>query len=220
MPLPDSAIRIPRASARSAVLEQLRGWVEDGILEPGEVVKDSDIAERLGVSRTPVREALQILEQQGIIESVPGRYTRVSTATLEDARLVYPPLSVLQALAAEVAAKDITAADLSAMEAENERLIAAVRAGDALAARDADTAFHRIIVERTGNAYLASAVEHLLIHVRRLEVLFFRHVGPARESHDQHAAIIDALRRGDSATAAALTRENFLRFWQPPTGEE
>ncbi|MGB2711268.1 MAG: GntR family transcriptional regulator [Conexibacter sp.] len=198
------------------MLKQLRGWVEDGILEPGEVVKDSDIAERLGVSRTPVREALQILEQQGIIESVPGRYTRVSTASLDDARLVYPPLSALQALAAEVATPEITAADLAAMDEHNEELMAAVKAGDALAARDADTAFHRVIVERADNPYLASAIDHLLVHVRRLEVLFFRHVGPARESHDQHAAIIDALRRGDPTAAAELTRENFLRFWQPP----
>jgi DNA-binding GntR family transcriptional regulator len=217
VPLPTSATPIPRASARTAVLEQLKGWVEDGILEPGEVVKDSDIAEHLGVSRTPVREALQILERQGIIESAPGRYTRVSTASLDDARLVYPPLSVLQALAVEVATKDITEADLAAMENQNERMMKAVKRGDAKAARDADTAFHLITVNRTNNPYLIGAVDHLLIHVRRLEVLFFRDVGPALGSHAQHAAIIDALREGDSTTASALTRENFLRFWQPAT---
>lgn len=211
MPLPTSATPIPRASARSTVLERLTGWIEDGVLEPGEVIRDAEIARQLGVSRTPVREALQILEQQGAIESVPGRYTRVATAAPEDARLVYPPLSALQALAAELATPRSTAGDVAAMVSHNEGLIEAVRRDDPLAARDCDTAFHRVLVERAANPHLTSTIDHLLIHVRRLEALFFRQVGPAERSYEQHRDIVEAVRRGDAEAATRLTRENFLR---------
>src|SRR5579875_2787578 len=98
MPLPDDVAQIERRSAKSVVLEKLAEWIEDGTLGPGELIKDGELAGRLGVSRTPIREALQVLEQRGLVEMQPGRLTRVTDITPQDANRVYAVLSTLQAL--------------------------------------------------------------------------------------------------------------------------
>jgi DNA-binding GntR family transcriptional regulator len=211
MPVPDKVDAIPRSSARAQVFDVLREWIEDGTLAPGEVIKDVDLARRLGVSRTPVREAFQMLEQLGAIETSPSRHTRVAEVRPEDAGLVYPPLAALQAYAAEVTTATVTEEDLAEMTAANDRVQAAVRAGDPVAAREADLAFHRIVVERAENPYLENAVSSLLLHTRRLDALYFTHLGPSQESFVEHEAIIDAMRRRDATQAAEITRRNFLR---------
>ena len=112
VPLPASMEKIARPSMRSLVFEQLRTLIETGGLGPGEVIRDYEVARRLGVSRTPVREALQRLEQQGAVEALPGRVTRVVDLSRDDAPLVYAPLSALEELAAEVATPLATKEDL------------------------------------------------------------------------------------------------------------
>src|ERR1700733_8234926 len=95
MPVPEVA-QLDRRLARTEVFDRLRTWIEDGQLEPGEVIKDIELAAVLGVSRTPVREALQMLEQHGLVETRPGRPTRVTETTIEDVARVYAPLAVLE----------------------------------------------------------------------------------------------------------------------------
>ena len=215
MPLPTETTPIDRRSARHAVFEQLRGWIEDGILEPGEAIKDAEIASQLGVSRTPVREALQMLERHGAVEMLPGRMTRVTTVGPDDVIKLYTPLGALMGVAAEMATPLVQPADIDTMKDYNERLLQALRDNDPVAARDADRAFHGILLARSDNAYLATAIEPLLIHARRLETLYFRHAKPGHASYQDHIEIIDAVTKRDVASAAALTRHNFTRFWTP-----
>jgi DNA-binding GntR family transcriptional regulator len=179
-------------------------------LAPGEVVKDVDIAERLGVSRTPVREALQMLEQLGAIESVAGRHTRVSAVSQDDADLVIAPLAILQGLAVELATPDVTAADLAGLKNANERLSAAVEAGDPVAARHADDTFHEILLKRASNRYLLAALEPLQHQRRRLDSLYFTHAGTSEASLEDHRTIIQAIEAGDAARA----RDEMVRHWQ------
>lgn len=212
VPVPSDSAPITRRSAREVVLARLRSWIEEGQLAPGEVIKDADIAQQLGVSRTPVREALQILEQHGLVEMRPGRLTRVTDTTPEDIALVYAPLSALQALAAQTATPKIAPADLDEMRACNARLLAAVEANDAVAAREADRAFHGVLVRSAGNPYLSSAIEPMLTHIRRLEALYFTEIGLGHRSHEEHERIIEAVASGDAAGAAERTRLNFMRY--------
>nr|MDH3161656.1 GntR family transcriptional regulator [Bacillus licheniformis] len=104
MPIPKNYTPQVRLSAKEKAFHQLRRWIVDGTLEPGEKVTDVDLAEALGVSRTPVREALQLLESQGFVEMKPGKETKITLIHPDDALAVYPPLAHLQALAAELAA--------------------------------------------------------------------------------------------------------------------
>jgi DNA-binding GntR family transcriptional regulator len=212
MPVPSDIAPIPRRSAREAVFERLQSWIEEGLLAPGEVIKDAELAQQLGVSRTPVREALQMLEQHGLVEMQPGRLTRVTDTAPEDIALVYAPLSALQALAAELATPQTNPADLDEMRAHNARLLAAVEANDAVAAREADRAFHDVLLRRVGNPYLSSAIEPMLTHIRRLEALYFTELEPGHRSYEEHQRIIDAVAAGDAEAARETTRANFHRF--------
>jgi DNA-binding GntR family transcriptional regulator len=215
MPLPTQLDPIDRRTARAAVFEQLRSWIEDGVLEPGETLKDGEIADRLGVSRTPVREALQMLERVGVVEMLAGRLTRVTPITQDDVALLYAPLGALHATAVELATPRATANDIAEMRRHNEALLAALETHEQAAARDADRDFHGVLLRLADNPYLITAIEPLLIHARRLEALYFREAGPGRASHDEHDKIIDAVEAGEAARAAELTKRNFTRYWKP-----
>jgi DNA-binding GntR family transcriptional regulator len=218
MPVPTETAPIERRSARHTVFDKLRDWIEEGVLEPGEVIKDAEIAASLGVSRTPVREALQMLERHGAVQMLPGRLTRVTPITPEDVALLYAPLAALHGVAAELGTAHATARDVETMTEHNERLLAAIGDHDPIAARNADREFHGVLLRLAANPYLATAIEPLLIHARRLETLYFRGSRPARESYEEHKLIIRAVSDGDAPRAAEITRHNLTRFWTPPPG--
>lgn len=215
MPIPTETLTIDRRATRHTIFDRLRGWIEEGILEPGEPIKDSELAVRFGVSRTPVREALQMLEQLGAVEMLPGRVTRVTEVSCEDVARLYAPLAALQALAAELATERATERDVDVMALHNERLLAAIEAHDPVSARDADSNFHSVLLQRADNPYLSTAIEPLLIHDRRLETLYFRDEGPGKQSYNDHRQIIKAVAAHDAIGAGELTRKNFTRFWIP-----
>jgi DNA-binding GntR family transcriptional regulator len=216
MPLPVNPKPIARRTARNQVFVQLREWIEDGVLRAGEVIRDAEIAEHLGVSRTPVREALQKLEHQAIVEVIPGKHTRVASARKEDAELVYPPMAALQALAAEIATPLATSDDLEAMKQANKHMLSAAKANRATAARRADIELHNVLVQRADNPHISSAIETLQMHCRRLETLYFRHAAPAQRSYREHSELIKAVAAHDAARAKDLTWENVRRFIPTP----
>jgi DNA-binding GntR family transcriptional regulator len=209
MPIPDSLPRIVRPSARMLVFEQLRDWIESGALAPGEIIKDVEIAQRLGVSRTPVREALQLLEQMGAVETIPNHSTRVTCVDRRDTALVYPPLTVLVAMAIELATPHATADDLRGMERANEEMLAAARRGEPSVSREMDTEFHLILTRRANNPYLASAIDTLLMHARRLDTAYFAHVDRSQASYEEHLEIIAAVQARDAARAGHLVKWHY-----------
>lgn len=220
--LPVNSTPIPRESARSAVYARLRQWIEEGQLKPDEVLRDAEIAAALGVSRTPVREALQMLEQHALVVTSPGRWTRVADASPHDARLIYPPLAALEGLAAELGCSKATSEDIDEMRKANRRLLDAIEQSDADRARTADAAFHDVLRGLAANPFLDAAARSLRIHTKRVETLYFKEFAPARESYLQHNEIVSLVEAGDCAGAGALTRANYLRgqnLWEPDAGE-
>lgn len=202
---------VTRQSAADQVYRALREKIEDGSLAPGEQLADGELAQALGVSRTPVREALRRLVDQGVVETMPGRHTRVAEAGEAQAHQVLPLLSLLHGFATESATEMLDAADLAEMTDCNERMRVAAEAGDSAAARAADQQFHAVLVRRAENPYLAMLVDVLSLHSRRLEALYFQDKDPASGSYAQHQEIIEAIRRKDKEAACALVRENTRR---------
>jgi DNA-binding GntR family transcriptional regulator len=211
MPVPHETLALTRRSARDEVYDQLRDWIEQGVLERGEQLRDQEIAEALGVSRTPVREALQKLEQLGVIETIAGRHTRVRDVAPAEVERVYPPLAVLLGLAAELAADQLSPAELDEMEQLNERMLACTQAGDPQGAREADLEFHGVLVRVAANPYIERSLEPLLLHQRWLAGLYFSHERDTRASYHDHREILAALRGGAGDRAFALTRRNAER---------
>lgn len=199
---------LPRASAAEQVYRVLRGKIEDGALPPGEQLADGELAEELGVSRTPVREALRRLVDQGAVETVPGRHTRVAALDEDEGSKVFPLHALLYGFATESALGAIDDADLAEMTGCNERMRAAVLEGDLVTARESDRQLHGVMLRRADNPYLSLLLDTLSLHSRRLETLYFQDSRRAHESYRQHAEIIDALRQGDRAAACTLVRTN------------
>ena len=211
MPVPDKVTAVQRTSARDQVFELVKGWIEDGTLEPGEIVKDTDLAESLGVSRTPVREAFQQLEKLGALETEPGRRTRVARVQPGDAKLLYPVLAELQASGVRAAIGRAGPDEIAELQAHNERIRTAYLEGDAVAARQADYDFHGVVIRLAANPYLTNAIDALQLHSRRLDAVYFTHLAPSETSYEEHRAIIDAIVAGDAETATNLMRANFVR---------
>ena len=172
MPIPADA-PLSRSLLRDDVYVRLRDAIVDGTFTPGEQLRDGDVAQWLGVSRTPVREALLRLAQAGLVVAAPGRSTTVSTLDARAARDAQAVVAAMHELAVATAVPLLTAADLEGMRAANERFRAAIAAGDVDAALAADDAFHAIPVLAAGNAAVVAVLEQFTPLVRRLERVRF-----------------------------------------------
>jgi len=211
MPLPIKEAQISRQSIRDDVYEKLLNWIMEGSLRPGEKIVDKDLAEHLGVSRTPVREALRRLEDKGLIESAANRWTRISPIPPKEPEMIYPVIWTLEKLALSEAADRLSEKDFQKMEMANQALETAFKTNDAVAASRADSEFHAIFIQRSDNDILVDMLEQLKIRYRRLEVNYFEGTDYWDSSIKEHAAIISALRNQDLSRADALIHSNWKR---------
>jgi DNA-binding GntR family transcriptional regulator len=212
MPIPSNFPKYERMSAKDLVLLQLQQWITDGTLQPGEKIVDTELAEALGVSRTPVREALQILAIQGFVEMIPGKETRVTEICPKDVDRLYPPLAELDALTARTVAPTISAERIAQLEEYNEQFAQAVRNKDKAGAIHWDEQFHQAILEEADNPYISSFISTLQLHLRRIKYVFFHSsFVPAETSIEEHKDIIEAFKQRDAERAARLIRQNWLR---------
>src|SRR4051794_35081703 len=167
MPVPDRA-PLDRDLLRDRGYAALREAIVDGTLAPGERLRDPELCAWLGLSRTPVREALGRLEQDGLVETAPQRFTRVAPLDRRAARDAFPVVATLHALAAELAVPRLVGDDLEAMVAANERFARALEAGDVDAALAADDRFHAVFLVASANTEVPRALDRLMPRVRRL----------------------------------------------------
>src|SRR3954468_2680064 len=134
MPVPTNGAALERDLLRDRAYTALRNAIVDGTLAPGERLRDQELTEWLGLSRTPVREGLSRLEQDGLVETAPQRFTRVSPLDRRAARDAFPIVAALHALAAELAHPRLVTADVAAMDEANARFADALKRGDVDAA--------------------------------------------------------------------------------------
>lgn len=212
MPVPSPRPPLARALLRDDVYRRVRDAIVDGTLAPGEQLRDQELAAWLGVSRTPVREALLRLQQAGLVSSLPGRSTTVASLDTRAARDAQAVVAQMHRLAVHDAVGQLTADDLGRMRAANLRFKAALEGGDAEAALDADDELHAIPVAAAGNAALAAVLDQFTPVLRRVERLRFRSLS-GRGSVALHARLIDLCEAGDREAAADVSHET----WQTLT---
>ncbi len=203
MPIPQNAITVDRSLLRDDVYRRLRDAIVDGTFVPGEQLKDGDLAEWLGVSRTPVREALLRLGASGLVVAVPGRSTTVSTIDPRAVRDARDVIAAMHGLAVREIAGRLGAGDVTRMRGANIRFAQALAAGDVAAALDADEDLHRIPVAALGNRALEAVIEQFEPLVRRAELLRFS--GDGETSVARHDELIDLLAAGDAAGAESVS---------------
>jgi DNA-binding GntR family transcriptional regulator len=209
MPVPKQRGATARTLLRDEAYARLRDAILDGTLEPGEQLRDAELSEWLGLSRTPIREALARLEEYGLVETAPNRYTRVAPLTGRDARDAFPVVAALHALAASLGVPRISDDELATMRAANEEIASALSKGDVDRAVAADDRFHGVLVLASANREIALALARLMPKVRRLEQARFGSLS-GRRSVEQHERIIALCAAGKTAEAAQAVRENWL----------
>ena len=205
--------KIDRIPLRERVYQLVQRAIVSGELHPGQRVRDLDLAAQLGVSRTPVREALQRLEDEGLVETLPGAWTRIVPLDTQAAREAFPVVAVLHALATRLAVETLTEQDFTSLRQANKSLVAALEAGDVTRAMQADDLFHDVFVRASANSEIRLALDRLMPKVRRLEYAQFGSLA-GHTSVLQHQAIITACEQRLSAQAASLTEQNWLNLGQ------
>lgn len=214
MPLSAKVERIEPQLLRARVYAIVKRWIVDGVLLPGERVRDMELAERLGVSRMPVREALARLADEGFVEVSANRWTRVAPANPDDARRIYPIVWTLETLAIRLVASHLGDRELAKMREANQRLRRAIKEGDAVSASRTDRELHSVYVEATGNPELVDILSSLKTRLRRLEIVYFGGSVIAARSADEHDDLIEALARRDVEAAVEMVRENWQRSYE------
>jgi DNA-binding GntR family transcriptional regulator len=212
MPLPATVRRLDREPSREIIYRQLKESILDLTLQPLEVLRDADLARQLGVSRTPVREALRKLEDEGFIESQRNQWTRVSAVVPRHLLEIYPVAQTLHVTALRLAFERLGKQDLEAMRAANAAMSAAIARRRPAEALRADAAFHRVIVERAGNPMLLQLVTWLTERLQRIELAHFGQVESGSASAAEHRALIRAIRAADLAGAVKHMATN----WECP----
>jgi DNA-binding GntR family transcriptional regulator len=187
---------------RSLVCDELRRLVITGELAPGTRLVEDRLAARLGVSRNPVREALQTLASEGFVDLLPRRGAVVAQVTADQAEGLFDVRMALEPLAARLAARNASPAQVAQLEAvlETARLATDARELDVLAG--CNTEFHQLVVAASGNDYLSLLVAPM---TRRVQWVFRASAGSrAPHSWTEHEALLHAIADRDEELAAAL----------------
>ncbi len=205
MPIPQSVPGVDRSLLRDDVYRRLRDAIVDGTFVPGEQLKDAELAAWLGVSRTPIREALLRLGASGLVVAVPGRSTTVSAIDPEAVREARDVVAAMHVLAVRDTAGNLSEAEVACMRDANRRFAEAVEAGDVAGALAADEELHMVPVAALGNHAIESVLNQFGPVVRRAERHRFASEGA--ESVARHERLIGFLVDGDVEGASEVTFE-------------
>ncbi|WP_336026807.1 GntR family transcriptional regulator [Geodermatophilus sp. FMUSA9-8] len=208
MPIPPTSPGVDRSLLRDDVYRRLRDAIVDGTFAPGEQLRDLELAAWLGVSRTPVREALLRLAHGGLVSARPGRSTVVSTLDARDVRDARDVVAAMHEVAVREAVPVLGEADLAAMRDANRRFADAVAAGDVETALRVDDELHDVPVRVCGNRALATVLEQFTPTVRRAERLRFGSLR-GRTSVTRHDELIRLCATGDAEGAAGVAYDTW-----------
>lgn len=195
-------------TAQEAVLDELRSAIVTGDLKPGEQVLQDALAERFGVSRVPLREALKILEGEGQVVYRPHRGYFVAELDLEDLREVYRIRDLLESEAVAVAVARVTPADVDALQGALEDVEDAAADGDLVRMTEANRRFHFRLIECAGMPRLSRLVRILWDATDVYRSLYYADDAARHAVHDEHRAVLAAVRAGRADDAVDLLRRH------------
>ena len=197
-------------SASVAATELIRAAIIDGRLEPGRRLKEEELARELGISRTPVREALLVLQTEGLLESAPNRGATVRTYEAADLDDLYQLRALLEGFAARRAAARISAADLDRLRESCERFVALRAEDDVTDLVRENLSFHNVILEAAGSERLVQMVRKVI----ELPLVYRSYVWYSPEqkliSEHYHRQLTAALTAHDAERAELVMKEHIL----------
>jgi DNA-binding GntR family transcriptional regulator len=191
---------------REKILETIRDAILKGSLKPGERVSEPDLAERFGISRTPIREAFRQLESEGYLEVVPRKGAVVASLSARDIEEFYAIKIILEGFAARMAADKLTAKEIERLESINERLHKIAKEGDVKTFFRVHNEFHEVFIKAAGNDKLSEMINQLVMKFKRLRLVSLSQPGRMIVSIEDHHDMIQAFKDHDGSRADSLVR--------------
>ena len=195
---------------RAEVVDMIRDAIVTGQLKPGERLKESALARQMSVSRSPVREALRQLEQEGLIVSIPNQGSFVRSFDEDDVREIFTLRAALEDLACEIVLKKgkLQPSDLDRLEAYIEQQKQAVEARDFERLTELDMEFHEFLCKKSGFERLLRMWRSLRTQIQVLFFQRFQAFDWVPETVDtDHSAILETLRQGDAEQFSQINKE-------------
>jgi len=193
---------------REKILEHIRDAIISGSLKAGSKVSEPELADRYGISRTPIREAFRQLESEGYLTVIPRRGAVVSEFSQKDVEDFYAIKSILEGYAARQACNKLTDKELDKLQANNVRLTELAEENDIKAFFKVHNDFHDMFIKAADNERLRELITSVETRFQRLRFMSLSLPGRMNISVQEHGKIIDAFRRRDAATAEMLVRKN------------
>ena len=190
---------------RVIVYEELKMRILKGEIAPGQRLMEDETSEELGVSRTPVREAIKKLEKEGLVVVEPRRGTYAAQISDNDLIEILEVRESLEALAAQYAAKRMKATQKEKLKSIAEKYNKAVKDGKLTMMIKYDTEFHRILAEGSNNKTLINLIDQLRELLLRFRYLYYDNTARAEKNPAEHQRIIDAIMDGDEKAAHDAT---------------
>ena len=201
-----------QGSNTQKAVERLRHLIFSGELPGGSNHLESELAEMLGMSRTPVREAAVLLEAQGLLELQPRKGVRIHPISVDDMREIYEVLTEIECLAAaNAAAAGYSEAELQGLDSAVTAMESSVKNGDLDAWADADEMFHRELVRLGKNSRVVSIASMMADQVRRARQTTLHMRDLPLRSNEDHRAVLNAIRKGDAEEARRIHRNHRRR---------
>lgn len=194
---------------REKIVETIRSAIVNGQLQAGTRVAEPDLADRFGISRTPIREAFRQLESEGFITVIPRKGAVVASFSAKDVSDFYDLKALLEGYAARCAAKVLTEKDLQKMEAVNRQMEAAAAKKDLRKVLVLHNEFHDIFLKACGNEKLHSIIQGMVMQFQRFRLVLAM-PGKFEGSVRQHREIIEAFRKKDGALVESLVQQNAM----------
>lgn len=198
--------RIENVPLRVSVAEIIRKAIVNGTMRPGTPIVEMALAEQLNVSRAPVREAIQILEADGLIESVPYKGKRVKPLTVKEVEELYSLREQFEAFAIRRIVE--RKADVSVLRIHSDNMFEAAERGDFLSLMQADEEFHRDLIRLADHALMLSMWDNLYLRIRQIMALRNSANRDLRQVAANHPPILDAIEHGDMIKAISLISDH------------
>jgi len=212
--LPDTDARIERQPLLDAILTRLRDMIIEGALPPGTRLNEGQIGQQLGVSRTPLREAIKYLASEGLVELVPARGAVVKQFGAREVRDMLEVIRMLEQQAGLIACAQASDAGIAQVRALHDRMLDCYQRRDRLAYYKLNQAIHSAIVALADNGALSEVHSRLQTRLKRIR--FIGHEGPERWAHAvaEHEAIITALEARDADGLSAILGRHLTQAWE------
>lgn len=191
---------------RDVVFNTLRHAILKGELEPGERLMEIALAQKLGVSRTPIREAIRKLELEGLVVMVPRKGAEVADITEKDLRDVLEVRTALEELSIELAMKNMTDEDYENLKNASKSFAKDSEGDDLIKIAEADVAFHEVIYMATGNKRLIQMINNLREQMYRYRLEYIKDKSTHARLVEEHERIIEAMQKQDVNAAKAAIK--------------